>query len=359
VATRAAASPSFLHRGLVEGFYGTPYTPEARLWLVEKLGRWGMNRYLYAPKDDPLHRAQWRDAYGSDARRDSAKLIEHGERHGVEVGFAISPGLSIRYGSSQDVRALCRKLQEFRELGAKWFGLALDDVPSELAYAEDRRHFDSLAGAHTALAHAVRDALGPEVLLWLVPTDYVGCDSSSYLETLGESLDPAVEVAWTGRSVLSPSIRGDEAQARARTLKRRLLVWDNVPAADGPMRPMLHLGPYRGRDAGLAAHVSGVLLNPMQQPHASGVALRTAAAYLSDPAGYDPERAWREAVEELGEGARDAFECFAAGHRFCPQATQERDPQLETAFETLRASKAPVGAALERAGVTIADPILG
>ena len=58
------AAPAFIHRGVIEGFYGPPYVHADRLWLIERLGAWGMNRYVYAPKDDPLHRAEWRSPYG-------------------------------------------------------------------------------------------------------------------------------------------------------------------------------------------------------------------------------------------------------------------------------------------------------
>jgi hypothetical protein len=111
------------------------------------------------------------------------------------------------------------------------------------------------------------------------------------------------------------------------------------------MRFMLHLGPYGRRDADLADVVSGVLLNPMQHAHASAVAVRTAAAYLSDPRRYDPERAWREALEELGEGAREAFALFAEAHRFSPIWDTHRDRALEEGLAALRADLAD-GAAL-------------
>jgi hyaluronoglucosaminidase len=174
----------------------------------------------------------------------------------------------------------------------------------------------------------------------MVPTDYVGVAATDYLETLGAELDPAIEVGWTGRTVVSPTITCAEAAARAATLRRRLLIWDNVPVADGPMRPMLHLGPFAGRDAGLAAHVSGFILNPMAQAHASGVALRTAADYLRDPRAYDVEPAWQAAVAELGVGAPRAFALFAAAHRFSPSLPDDRDGELEAAFLALRAAVA-------------------
>jgi hyaluronoglucosaminidase len=334
----------FIHRGVIEGFYGPPYAHVDRLWLIERLGAWGMNRYVYAPKDDPLHRAQWRTPYAPDLLREFAEMAECGHRAGVEVGFAVSPGLTIEYASATDVRALQAKFRSFADLGARFFCLALDDVPTTLLHHGDQMRFGALGAAHVHLAHAVAEALGADATLWLVPTDYVGTAATDYLETRGSELAPSIAVGWTGRPVLRPTIPAAVAARRATTLRRRLLVWDNVPVADGPMRPMLHLGPYVGRDRGLGEHVSGVLLNPMVQARASGVTLRTAADYMRDPRGYDAEAAWRAALAELGELAGAAFAVFAAAHRFSPQLPSDRDPELEAAVDALRAALAGGGA---------------
>src|SRR5262249_18710280 len=64
----------------------------------------------------------------------------------------------------------------------------------------------------------------------------------------------------------------------------------------------LHLGPLTGRDAQLPGALMGYLLNPMTQPHASLVALGTAAAYFRRPGRYDPEAAWHATLSELGGG---------------------------------------------------------
>lgn len=337
----------FVHRGVIEGYYGAPYAHADRLWLLERMARWGMNRYVYAPKDDPLHRAQWRTAYSGAMLREFGELVERGAALGVAVGFAVSPGLTIEYGSAADVRALQAKFRAFHALGARFFCLALDDVPTGFLHAGDAERFPSLAAAHVTLTHAVAEAVGDESTLWMVPTDYVGTATTEYLATLGTELAPAVEVGWTGRTVISPTITVAEAAARAATLRRRLLVWDNVPVTDGPMRPMLHLGPYRGRDAALPEHVSGLLLNPMAQGHASAVALHTAAAYMADPAAYDPERAWAAAVEEVGAGASAPFALFAAAHGFSPSAPDDRDRELEDLFDAVRAAFATGRGALK------------
>jgi len=331
-----ATSP-FQHRGVVEGFYGKPLAAEDRRWLVERLGSWGMNLYLHAPKDDPWHRARWRERYPAHEIEEFAALVACGERAGagVSVGFAISPGLSIEYGSRADREALAAKLASFRAIGSRWFALALDDVPSELVHAADRRAFRSLAAAHVAVAHELAEALGPDTTLWLVPTDYLGTAATDYLEELGGALDPRIEVGWTGRTVVSPTITAAETAARAATLRRPVLVWDNVPAADGPMRPMLHLGPYAGREPAIAQHASGVVLNPMERIRASAPALATAARFLADPDGYDAEAAWRDALSETGAGAPEAFALFAAAHRFSATAPADRDAELEGAIDAL------------------------
>jgi hyaluronoglucosaminidase len=328
----------FRHRGVVEGFYGRPWAHEDRLWWIGRLGAWGMNRFVVAPKDDPLQRERWREPYPADALREFGQLVEAGSRCGVEVGFAVSPGLSIRYSSPEDRRALVHKLEAFRALGSRFFCLALDDVPFQLAHEPDRRAFAGLAAAHVALAHELRASLGADCTLWLVPTDYLGGGSSDYLEELGASLADEIEVGWTGRTVLSPTITADEIRARAAALRRPLLLWDNTPAADGPMRRMLHLNPYLGRDPEIAASATGVLLNPMQHARASGVTVFTAARFLTDPQSYDPESAWAEAMLELGADASEDFSLFARAHRFSPLCPDDRDRELEQALANARAS---------------------
>src|SRR5262245_26895971 len=158
----------FRHRGVAEGFYGPPWAHVDRLWLVERLGRWGMNRYLYAPKDDPLHRASWRDPYPAETLSEFGELVATGDRVGVRVGFALSPGLSIAYSSEEDRAALLAKFRAFRELGSSFLALLLDDVPSRLVHEPDRKRFRSLADAHADVARSVRHAF-PDALLWVCP----------------------------------------------------------------------------------------------------------------------------------------------------------------------------------------------
>ncbi len=326
----------FAIRGVVEGFYGKPWAHEDRLWLLEHMGRWRMNTYVYAPKDDPFHLARWREPYPDERMAEFRALVLAGERVGVRVGFAVSPGRSIVYSDRDDRAALVAKLGALHALGARVLSLAVDDVPTSLVHDADRRTFRSLADAQLALMRELQDAFGRDSLLWLGPTDYLGVEATDYLAEIGERLDPAVEVSWTGRTVVSPEIRVDEAASRSATLRRRVLIWDNTPVSDGPMRCMLHLNPYTGRERGLEAHVSGVLLNPMEHLRASAVTLGCAAEYLRDPRAYDAERAWERSVDALGSNVASALRIFALAHRFSALTPQERDRDLERAIERPR-----------------------
>ena len=56
--------PEVRFRGVVEGFYGTPWSHQARLRHLKFYGENKMNTYIYGPKDDPYHSSpNWRLPY--------------------------------------------------------------------------------------------------------------------------------------------------------------------------------------------------------------------------------------------------------------------------------------------------------
>ena len=280
-------------RGVIEGFYGSPWSRAARLEVLEAIAGFGMNAYVYAPKSDPLHRDRWRDPYDDPQLAHFADLAQRGDALGVRVGFAISPGVDIAYDRDADRVAVLAKLTPLLDRGVDWFVLALDDIPARPGLG---REHAALAGWLLDALRAAPGAASPE--LTLVPTEYVGTGSSPYLTELAAGLPESVAVMWTGTTVCSPTITAAQARARAEAVGgRRPLVWDNFPVNDGPMERALHLGPYRGREPALAGEVSGVLCNPMIQPRASLVALATAADWMRAPDRYDSDTAWTRAVD--------------------------------------------------------------
>ena len=46
--------------GVIEGFYGKPWTRQERSQVFAWMAASGLQTYFYAPKDDPHHRSIWR-----------------------------------------------------------------------------------------------------------------------------------------------------------------------------------------------------------------------------------------------------------------------------------------------------------
>ena len=305
----------FAIRGVIEGFYGNPWTHEQRLDCIRFIGRHGMNTFLYGPKDDPLVRRRWREPYDDGALARLREVADVAAESGVDLAYAISPGLSIRYSSAADRAALLAKLEQVASLGVSRFALLLDDLPPELAHDEDRAVYPDLATAHAALASAVAAGLGDERHLMVCPLVYHGTGDEPYLSTLAAALDPRVDLMWTGREICSRVLRADDARRFADRAGRPPLYWDNYPVNDVAMGWELHIGPYRGRDAGLGEVARGVLANPMELAEASKIPLATIADYLSDPHRYDPEASIARAIREVAGVDAPAFAVFAENVR--------------------------------------------
>ncbi len=246
----------------------------------------GMRHYVYAPKDDPKHRADWRSPYDRDVLDGFARLA--GEDT-LRVGFGISPGLSIDYASADDRAALAAKVDQVVGVGADLVCLALDDIPFEGA---------AQGIAHAELTTWLLDHLEGRAALVLVPTEYVGAAPTPYLDALASGVPAEVPIAWTGDAVVNDSITVGAARARAASLGGRApLIWDNYPVNDGLMTERLHLGPLWGREPGLVDVCSGYLANPLVQPRATLVPLASIAAWLR---GDDPLEAWASEAEAMG-----------------------------------------------------------
>ena len=86
------------YRGVVEGFYGTPWSHAARLSLIDFYGRHKMNYYVYGPKDDPYHSSPyWREEYPADEAAQIRELVEACKRNRVHFVWAVHPGKDIKW----------------------------------------------------------------------------------------------------------------------------------------------------------------------------------------------------------------------------------------------------------------------
>ena len=277
-------------RGIIEGFYGPPWSWADRHDIGASLAAAGMDTYVYAPKDDPLHRHRWREPYDAVVLGALESLVGSG---GLRVGFSVSPGLSIDTASADDRAALLAKFRQTLDVGVTLVGLLLDDLSP----------VEGLGERHAELARWLRAELDADVELFLVPTHYTGTDRTPYLDALARRVPPEVAIGWTGMQVVNRSVTSAQAQAWSAVMDgRRPLLWDNTPVNDALMSDRLYTGPLRGRDPDLPDHLAGYLANPMVQPRASLPPLLSAAAWLR---GDDPVAAWSAslgAARVLAEG---------------------------------------------------------
>jgi hyaluronoglucosaminidase len=272
--------------GVLEGFYGPPWSWEARSEVAAWCAERGMPDYVYAPKDDPKHRERWRDPYDGLELEAFAAFAAGGA---ARLGFAISPGLSMDPDSGEDRAALAAKVDQVVEVGASSVMLALDDIPFG---------GEPQGEQHARLTGWLLDHLAGRAGLVLVPTEYVGTARSPYLDALAAGAPTEVPIGWTGRAVVNDTITVADAEARAASLGGRPpLLWDNYPVNDATMGDRLFLGPLTGRDPDLPAACSGYLANAMVQPRASTLPLSSIAAWLR---GDDPVLAWERDAADLG-----------------------------------------------------------
>jgi hyaluronoglucosaminidase len=319
-AVRIRDWPATSIRGVVEGFYGKPWTHRERLEQLDFAARFKLNTYLYTPKGDAYLRARWREPYPAAPLARLGELVRRAEQNHVSFVYALSPGPSVCYSSASDRDALIGKFRQLWDVGVRAFAVPLDDIDiTGWNCAQDAAAYGSGRGAVgraqaellNEVQHGFLDARSGAAPLIAVPTEYDGTRASAYKASLAAVLDPDVTVMWTGPLVVSPALRADQAREARRLYGHRLLVWDNYPANDYTAGHLL-LGPYEGREPGLPAAVEGVTANPMNQAVASDPALFSLAAYTWNPDAYRPAAALDAGLAALADGNPEALTALRA-----------------------------------------------
>jgi protein O-GlcNAcase/histone acetyltransferase len=291
--------------GVVEGFYGRPWSGVERRQLFGQMSAWGLNAYFYAPKDDLKHRALWREPYDESELSALAELVDACRSQGLHFIYGLSPGLDMQYADAQERDRMKRRFRQLMEIGCENFALLFDDLPGTITTA-DRQAYHSLADAQSAVANEVYDWLRsrtPAARFLFCPTPY--CDrmdrwqvgGEGYLDTIGQQLEPTIDVLWTGPEIVSAQIPVESVQALSVRIERRPVIWDNLHANDYDGQ-RLYTGPYSGRPLELKRHVAGILANPNNEFPINYVPLRTLAAYLDADQRWAPREAFLAAATE-------------------------------------------------------------
>ncbi|MEK7707553.1 MAG: beta-N-acetylglucosaminidase domain-containing protein [Verrucomicrobiota bacterium] len=295
---------SFL-TGVIEGFYGKPWSQTERFELFDWMAGWGLNTYLYAPKDDLKHRAIWRELYSAAEAETLGDVIRACKQRSLRFIYALSPGLDIRYSNEAELEHLRKRFEQMLTLGCQNFALLFDDIPDRMA-AEDQERWGSFASAQCHVANAMfrwTRERSPEARFLFCPTPYCGrmaerkYGGEGYLSTIGRELLPEIDVFWTGPEIISREIPVTHIQELQATLCRKPLIWDNLHANDYDGR-RFYCGPYAGRPPELRSEVRGLLVNPNNEFPLNFVPLHTLAEFVRCDGTWNARKAYLSAMRE-------------------------------------------------------------
>jgi protein O-GlcNAcase/histone acetyltransferase len=299
----SGASDSGFLAGAIEGFYGRPWSAPERVELFDWMAAFGLNTYLYAPKDDLTQRALWRQRYSPEEAAALASTIRDGGARGLRFIYALSPGLDIRFGSDEDQACLRARFEQMLGLGCENFALLFDDIPDRM-HEEDAKRWASFASAQCDATNGVyRWVRGqrPGARFLFCPTPYCGrmadrqLGGPGYLDTVGRELDAGIDVCWTGPEIVSREIPVAHIRDLRQVIRRKPLIWDNLHANDYDGRRM-YCGPYAGRPDALRQEVAGILSNPNSELPLNYVPLRTLGEFVRGRGPWDARRAYLEAM---------------------------------------------------------------
>ncbi len=378
--SRTALSGGIPSCGVVEGFYGTPWSHKDRLDMLRFMGQEGMNLYIYAPKDDPYHREKWREDYPQAQKDNLLDLIKEAQKNKVAFVFAISPGLDIRFDGPEgkaDLSALIHKFDTVYNMGVRNFAIFFDDIQN----LDGRKQARVLNTVNRDFVHA-RPGIEP---LLVVPTQYCLAGSmlqnglvQPYTEDFSKRLDPDIIVLYTGQGVVCDGITAEDMRTVEGIYGPRVGVWWNYPVSDYE-KEKLALGPIHGLDGDAAAYMKLIVYNPMQFARMSHIALATGADYAKAPMTYGDDLSWNKAIaDQYGPLAPD-MKVFAShsqrmgdttthwarcGREDAPSVRQHMDSFWKTAGEPAASQSARLAlkedfAAMERASDNLQEKLPG
>ena len=341
--------PDVPYRGVVEGFYGVPWSREARLSQLDFYGRNKMNIYIYGPKDDPYHSSpNWRKPYPAQEAEQLKELVECARRNEVLFYWAIHPGKDIRW-NTEDRNLLMEKFESMYRLGIRAFAVFFDDISGEGTSAE--KQVELLNDIY----HNFVKVKGDVAPLLMCPTEYNRLWTKlegGYLATLGGKLHPDIGILWTGDKVVA-CIDKPTMQFVNPLLKRKAFIWWNFPVSDY-VRDRLLLGAVYGNGTDIDDDISAFISNPMEHAEASKIALFSIADYAWNMDAYKSDASWRRAVRYLMPGHAAALQVFASHnsdlggneHDFRREESEQIRPALERLLDAYcREGKREVAAA--------------
>lgn len=306
--------PDVPYRGYVEGFYGTPWTFADRTSLFEQTSLYKMNTYVYAPKDDPYHRASWREKYPADKAEEIRSLVKTAADNNMIFCWTIHPGADYNYtadndgdGVVDDYQALLDKVDQVYSLGVRQFGIFYDDLSESVA--NGTLHAQTLNNVYDYLQTKYGD-IKPMVTVLTRYTNSWGASVSGYFQPFMNTIHKDTLVLWTGNSTMSAITKEYFEWPKTQTgTDKDFGVWWNYPVTDYYGGHLL-MGPLECVDTNVD-NIASFYMNPMSEADASKVTIFSGADYSWNIEAFNARESWKRAIEELVPECPEAFARFA------------------------------------------------
>lgn len=284
--------------GLIEGFYGKPWSWSERTDILGFLKEHNYTYYIYAPKNDKKLRVEWQKPWTDLEISKIKEFRDSCRRNSISFGVGLSPYELYLNWTEKGRELLLNKLNEIKSLEADIIWILFDNMTG------DR---DSMAKTQIDIAHFIY--LNSDIKkIAMCPTYYsfdpvlkalFGNIPKGYMEELGNNLNPDIDIIWTGPKVCSKEITAEHLQKVNSIFKRKVLLWDNYPVNDSArLTPFLFLGGFRNRTKYIKNLTSGHTVNPMVQPNLTRISMATLKDLYTEP-DYNPELSWEKNAKKL------------------------------------------------------------
>lgn len=316
------------YRGIVEGYYGYPYSFEVKKDLMQFFKRYKMNTYLYGAKSDPYHSGYWRDAYPENitpvqekngwlSQQMISELSKLSMETKVNFIWAIHPnsGKAVNFhtvdSTAMAVSDVMSKFEKMHALGVRQFAVFLDDAGWDFRDVNNYRDFlTNLQGSlEKRFNHNAANPSDTVMPIHYVPHIYaINFANEEQLNTYFEPISqtPSNIVVYTTGSGVWSSLRNKDFVKMQELMKRPVALWWNYPCNDNKdgriytadMISTLHeMGLPTPDDA--IPECLGMVSNPMQQGEIAKICLFGVADYAWNNHAFRAVENWRASFARI------------------------------------------------------------
>lgn len=343
------------YRGVIEGYYGNPWSWNDRIANLEFGGQFKDNIFVFAPKDDPYHNKQWRDLYPEDQLQEIARVSKAGNENKNRFVWMIHPFMNnpiTRKTIDQDTEILIEKFEQLYGAGVRQFGVLADDI-----------NLNNIASSRSEAYQVVIDVMkslsdwaiskGDVYDLLFCPTSYtLSWNWNAYeLNAYDQNFPDNVQFFFTGSSTMSTINKRDVDTFKTRQtnpgqVRRDPLFWLNWSVNDidngrGYRRVYLSHAEMLNNDVD---NIVGAVTNPMEHAHLSQHSIFTLANYGWNIQDFDADQTWEDSFKYVEPTAYNELKEFARHNQSSEEVgyylkeSEELKPYID-AFQKVMESK--------------------